>query len=161
MPALSKEFLDIQATIECEFTLKCVRDMITTVKKGITIINAFKNIFKTVQKENQTKYGLIKAVNFITVLLKMVKRQWHKNVFNIQWKNTVAAERFIGTLKNKIYKHIAVSKNVYFDVLNDIFDKYNNTYHQTIKMKPIHVKSCSFAMLILVKKILNFKMVIM
>ena len=58
--------------------------MITTVKKGITIINAFKNIFKTVQKENQTKYGLIKAVNFITVLLKMVKRQWHKNVFNIQ-----------------------------------------------------------------------------
>ena len=77
-------------------------------------------------------------------------------------KEKLAAEIFIGTLKIKIYKHMqAVSKNVYFDVLNDIFDKYNNTYHQTIKMKPIHVKSDSFAILILVKKILNFKLVIM
>ena len=33
----------------------------------------------------------------------------------------------------------AVSKNVYFDVLNDIVDEYNNTYHRTIKMKPIDV----------------------
>ena len=32
------------------------------------------------------------------------------------------------------------SKNVYFDVLDDIVKKYNNTYHSTIKMKPINVK---------------------
>ena len=38
-----------------------------------------------------------------------------------------------------------VSKNVYFDVLNDIVGKYNNTYHRTIKMKPIDVKSNSYA----------------
>ena len=58
----------------------------------------------------------------------------------------VVAERFIRTLKNKIYKHMAViSKNVYFNVLDDIVDKYNNTYHRTIKMKPIDVKSDSFA----------------
>ena len=49
------------------------------------------------------------------------------------------------TLKNKIYKHVtAISKNGYFDVLNDIVDKYNKTYHRTIKMKPIDVKSDSF-----------------
>ena len=59
---------------------------------------------------------------------------------------SVVTERFIRTLKNKIYKHMtAVSKNVYFDVLNNIVDKYNNTYHKTIKMKPIDVKSDSFA----------------
>ena len=59
---------------------------------------------------------------------------------------SVAAERFIRTLKNKIYKHMtAVSKNVYFDALNDIVDKYSNTYNKTIKMKPIDVKSDSFA----------------
>ena len=47
---------------------------------------------------------------------------------------SAVAERFIRTLKNKIYKHMtAVSKNVYFDALDDIFDKYNNTYHRTIK----------------------------
>ena len=38
-----------------------------------------------------------------------------------------------------------VSKNIYFDVLNDIVGKYNNTYHITIKMKPIDVKSNSYA----------------
>ena len=43
---------------------------------------------------------------------------------------SVVAERFIRTLKNKIYKHIkAISKNVYFDVLDGIVNKYNNTYH--------------------------------
>ena len=39
----------------------------------------------------------------------------------------------------------AVSKNVYFDVLDDIVDVYNNIYHRAIKMKPIGVKSNSFA----------------
>ena len=56
------------------------------------------------------------------------------------------AERSIRTLKNKIYKHMtAVSKNVYFNVLDDIVDEYNNTYHRTVQMKSIVVKSDSFA----------------
>ena len=59
---------------------------------------------------------------------------------------SAVAERFIKTLKNKIYKHMAViSKNIYFDVLDDIVDEYNNTYHKTIKMKPIDVGDDSFA----------------
>ena len=50
------------------------------------------------------------------------------------------------TLKNKIYKHMTtVSKNVYYDILDNIVDKYNNTYHKTIKVKPINVKDDSFA----------------
>ena len=39
----------------------------------------------------------------------------------------------------------AASKNVYFDVLDDIVNEYNNTYHKTIKMKPVDVKSDSYA----------------
>ena len=59
---------------------------------------------------------------------------------------SVVAERFIITLKNKIFKHMtAASRIVYFDVLDDIVDKYNNTVHRTIKMKPIDVKSDSYA----------------
>ena len=59
---------------------------------------------------------------------------------------SVVAERFIRTLKNKIFKHMtAVSKNVYFDVLDDIVNKYNNTVHKTIKMKPIDVTSDTYA----------------
>ena len=59
---------------------------------------------------------------------------------------SVAAERFIRTLKNKIYKHLTVvSKNVYVDVLDNIVGEYNNAHHRTIKMKPIDVKSNYFA----------------
>ena len=59
---------------------------------------------------------------------------------------SAVAERFIRTLKNKIFKHMtAVSKNISFYVLNDIVNKYNNTVHRTIKMKPIDVTFDSYA----------------
>ena len=55
---------------------------------------------------------------------------------------SVITERFIRTLRNKIYKYMtSVSKNVYMDKLDDIINKYKNTYHSTIKMKPVDVKS--------------------
>ena len=51
------------------------------------------------------------------------------------------AERFIRTLKNKLYKHMeATGKNVYYDILDDVVNKYNNTKHSTIEMKPTDVK---------------------
>ena len=78
---------------------------------------------------------------------------------------SVVAEKFTRTLKNKIFKHIiAISKNVYFDVLEDIVDKYNNTVHGTIKMKPIDVMGDSYVEYNEnpnKKKILNLKLVIM
>ena len=53
----------------------------------------------------------------------------------------VVAERLIRTLKTKIYKYMtSVSKIVYIDKLDEIINEYNNTYHRTIKMKPIDVK---------------------
>ena len=79
---------------------------------------------------------------------------------DIKMYSSVVAEIFIRTLKNKIYKHTkAVLKNVNFDVLDDIVDKYNNTYHRTIKMKPINVKFGSYAKLalILMSKVLNLE----
>ena len=58
---------------------------------------------------------------------------------------SVFAERFIRTLKNKIYEYMtSVSKNVYIDKLDDIVDEYNNTYHRTIKMKPTDVKDNTY-----------------
>ena len=51
---------------------------------------------------------------------------------------SVVAERFIRTLKAKIYKHMTlVSKNVYINKLDDIVNEYKNVYHRTIKMKPL------------------------
>ena len=55
---------------------------------------------------------------------------------------SVVSERFIRTLKNKLYKHMtAINKNVYYDVLDDIVNEYNNNKHKTIKMKPKDVKN--------------------
>ena len=60
-------------------------------------------------------------------------------------EKSVVAERFIRTLKNKIYKYMtSLLKNVYIDKLYDIVNKYNNTYHKTIKMKPVDVKSNTY-----------------
>ena len=58
----------------------------------------------------------------------------------------VVAERFIRTLKTKFYKYMTscISKNVYVNKLDDIVDEYNNTYHRTIKMKPVDVKDNTY-----------------
>ena len=57
---------------------------------------------------------------------------------------SVAAERFIRILKTKIYKYMAISKNVYINKLDDIANEYNNTYHRTIKLKPVDLKDNTY-----------------
>ena len=57
---------------------------------------------------------------------------------------SVVGERFIRTLKTKIYKYItSVSKNVYIDKLDDIVGEYNNTYRK-IKMKPADIEDNAY-----------------
>ena len=47
---------------------------------------------------------------------------------------SVLADRFIRTLENKIFKHMAlVSKKIHFDVLNDIVGEYNSTFCRLLK----------------------------
>ena len=59
-------------------------------------------------------------------------------------EKSVVVERFIKTLKTKIYKYMtSISKNVYIDKLDDIVNKYNNTY-RTVKMKPVDVKDNTY-----------------
>ena len=58
---------------------------------------------------------------------------------------SVAAERFIRTLKTKIYEYMtAISKNVYIDKLDNLVNKYNNTYHSTIKKKPVDIENNTY-----------------
>ena len=60
-------------------------------------------------------------------------------------ENQLLLKDFVRTLKNKIYKYMtSISKNVYIDKLDDIVDEYNNTYHRTIKMKPVDVKDNTY-----------------
>ena len=114
-------------------------------KKGTSIVNAFQKIISKGRKPN--KIWVDQSGEFYNKLFKRFLK-----INNIEMYSTydegksAVPERFIRTLKNKIFKHMtAVSKNVYFDVLDDILDKYNNTVHRTIKMKPIDVTSDSYA----------------
>ena len=77
-------------------------------------------------------------------------------------RKSVAAERFIRNLINKINKYItAISKNIYIDKLYGAVNKYNTTYHRTIKIKPIDVKKSTYLDLLIIIQILDLKMVIM
>ena len=73
---------------------------------------------------------------------------------------SVVAKRLIRTVKNKIFKHMtAIQQNIYFDV---IVDKYNNTVHRTIKIKPIDVMGDYVEYNeIAHKKVLNLKLMTM
>ena len=114
-------------------------------KKGVSIVNAFQKIISEGRKPNKIWADQSSEFynNFFKDFLKINNTEMY-STYNEG--KSVVAERFIRTLKNKIYKHMAaISKNVYFDVLDDIFNKYNNTVHRTIKMKPVDVTSDSHA----------------
>ena len=75
---------------------------------------------------------------------------------------SVVTERFMRTLKDKIYKYMtSVSKNAYIDKLDDIVNKYNNIYYSTIRMKPVDVNETHILSLVKTIKILNLKLLIL
>ena len=115
-------------------------------KKSITATNVFQSVLDN-SKRKPNKIWFDQDSEFYNKSFKKMLQDNEKIMYSTSNEGkSVVAERFIRALKNKIYKHMtAVSKNVYFDVLDDILDEYNNIYHRTIKMKPIDVKKDSFA----------------
>ena len=100
-------------------------------------------IYLNESKRKPKKIWVEKGSEFYNRSMKSWLEKNYMEMYLIHNKGkSAAAERFIRTLKNKIYKYMtSVSKNVYIDKLDDTFNKYNNTYHSTIKIKPIDVKS--------------------
>ena len=115
-------------------------------KKGASIVIAFQNILKQSNRQKPNKIWVDKGSEFYNASFK----KWLQDKDTVMYSTnnegkSVVAERFIRTLKNKIYKYMtSISKNVYIDKLNDIVNEYNNTYHTTIKMKPIDVKDNTY-----------------
>ena len=109
-------------------------------KKGISIVNAFNKIIKQSNRK-PNKIWVAQRGEFYNNVFK----KWLPDNDIIMYSTynegkSVVAERFIRTLKNKLYKHMTANgKHVYYDVLDDVVDKYNSTKHSTIKMKPIDV----------------------
>ena len=113
--------------------------------KGISIVKAFQSILKQSNRK-PNKIWVDKGSEFYNAYFKKWLRDNDIVMYSTHNEGkSVVAERFIRTLKNKIYKYMAtISKNVYIDKLDDIVDEYNNTYHTTIKMKPADVKDNTY-----------------
>ena len=129
--------IDIYSKYACVITLKD--------KKGITITNAFQKILDE-SKSKPNKIWVDKGSEFYT---RSIKSWLEKNDTEMYLthneRKSVVTERFLRTLKNKTYKYMtSVSKNLYIDKLDDIVNKYNNTYDSTINVKPVDVKSNTY-----------------
>ena len=122
-------------------------------KKGSSIFNAFQKILKESNRRKAQDKGrrpnklwVDKGSEFYNNSFKKLLQDNNIEMYSTHNEGkSVIAERFIRTLKNKIYKYMtSISKNVYIDKLDDIVNEYNNTYHRTIKMKPVDVKDNTY-----------------
>ena len=130
--------------------LLCVIDIISKYawvvplkdKKGISIAKAFQIILKQSNSRKPNKIWVDKGSESYNASFK----KWLQDNDIVMYSahnegKSVVAERFIRTLKSKIYKYMtSISKKLYINKLDDIVNEYNNTYHSTIEMKPINVK---------------------
>ena len=117
------------------------RFFLRKIKKALELLMILKKILK---KSNckPKKIWVEKGSEFYN---KSWLKKCCRNAFTHNEEKSVVAERFIRNLKNKIYKYMtSISKNIYIDKLDDIVNKYNNTDHNTIKMKHVAVKSRTY-----------------
>ena len=110
-------------------------------KKGVSIVDAFQKILdKSGRKPN--KIWVDKGGEFYNSSFKKWLKDNDIEMYSIHNEGkSVVAERFIRTLKTKIYKYMtSISKDVYIDKLDDVVNEYNNTYDRTIKMNQLILK---------------------
>ena len=75
---------------------------------------------------------------------------------------SVVAEGFIRTLERNIYKYrTSISKNECIDILDDIANEHDNTYHRDIKIKLVDAEDIAYINVDKEVQSLNFKLVIM
>ena len=111
-------------------------------KKGVSIVDAFQKILDDSNRK-PNKIWVDKGSEFYNSSFKKWLKDNDIEMYSTYDKGkSVAAERFIKTLKTKIYKYVtSISKNVYINKLNGIVNEYNNKNHRKIKMKPVDVEN--------------------
>ena len=110
-------------------------------KKGDSIVDTFQKILDDLNRKPKKIWGY-KGNEFYNNSFKKWLKDNDIEMYSVNnERKYVVGERFIRTLKTKMYKYMtSLSKNVYIDKLDDIVGKYNNTYHRKIKIKPSDVK---------------------
>ena len=113
--------------------------------KSVSIANEFQSIVKDSDKKSN-KIWVDKGSEFYNSSFKKLLQENDIAMYSTYNEGkSFAAERFIRTLKNSVYKHMtSISKNMYIDKLDYIVNEYYNTYHRTVKMKPIDIKDNTY-----------------
>ena len=133
--------------------LLCVIDVFTKyawvkplkVKKGKTVLNAFMEIVNESNRK-PNKLWVDQGREFYNKLM----QEWLDNNDILMYSThnegkSVIAERFIKTLKSKIYKKMTANNNKsYLPYWNKLVDLYNNTYHHFINKRPINADYSAF-----------------
>ena len=114
-------------------------------KKGTSIVNTFQKIITKGRKPNKT--WVDQGSQFCNQSFKDVLKGGNIGMYSTyNEEKYVVAERSITTIKTKIHKYMTtISKNAYYNVLDNIVNKYNNTVQKTIKTKSIDVTDDSYA----------------
>ena len=114
-------------------------------KKGESIVTGFQKILKNSNRK-PNKIWVDKRGKFYNNSFKQGLKDNDIEMYSTKNKGkSVIPERFIRTLKTKIYKYMtSISKNLYIDKLDDIVKECNNKYHASIKMKPADVKDSTY-----------------
>ena len=128
-------------------------------KNSNEIINSFKDIFK----KSKRKPKMIQSDEGTEFTNKQVQKFFNDN--NIKWYHTYnrdikcsICERYNRTILNKIYKNFTLNNNtIWIKDLNKLVKEYNNSYHRTIKMKPVDASKKSNENI--VRKNYNFEII--
>ena len=104
-------------------------------KSGQTLTNAFSNLF---QERKPLHLQTDKGKEFLNNSVQKLIKEYKINFYTSENEDVKAAvvKRFNRTLRTETWKYFTHKSTMrYIDVLNDLLDSYNNTFHQTIKMK--------------------------
>ena len=128
-------------------------------KKGISIVNAFNKI---IQQSNRkpNKIWVDQGGEFYNNVFRKCLSDNDIIMYSTYNEGkSVVAERFIKILKNKLYKHMTANgKNVYYNILDDVVNEYNNTKHNTIKINRNILEIIKeFILMNIMKKIVDLK----
>jgi len=106
-------------------------------KKGETIAKSFKKIFK--ENSVPKKLWTDKGSEFYNQYLKQVLEQHNIVLYSTEnEEKSAVVERWNRTMKSKMWKRFTEQNSTQFlDILPDLLNEYNNSYHSSIKMTPI------------------------
>ena len=114
-------------------------------EKSVSIVDTLQKILDKLRRK-RNKIWVDKGSEFYNNSFKKYLKGNDIETYSIHNEaKSVIAERFIRTLKTKIYKYMtSISKNEYIDKLDDTVNEYSNMHHRTIKMKPVDVKDNTY-----------------